>query len=55
MPGTQRNPGQVVENNMGKKQAEKKVQLRVFMESDRPLLYLFYGESRLLLAREQGI
>lgn len=37
------------------KQVEKEVQLRVFTESDRPLLCLFHSKCEMLLARREGI
>lgn len=54
MQGIQRNSEGVVEKNR-EKETEKEAQLRVFIESDRPFLYWFYGKSKMLLAIGQGI
>lgn len=51
----ERNLNGVGEKNMEEKQVEKEAQLRVFMQSDIPLLFLFYGKCKMLLARGEDI
>lgn len=44
-----------MEKNMEKDAGGENSQLRVFKESGRPLLYLFYGKCKMLLARGEVI
>lgn len=51
----ERNLNGVGEKNMEEKQVEKEVQLRVFMQFDIFLLFLFYGKCKMFLFRGEDI